>query len=396
MGVTIFYGGRLDLDRMEDLEDRAVDFALAVGGDGRTFRSRGANGRVVRGAVLDLAPGLDSLSLLVTPEGWLIPLCELGAAEAGPLPGRPTSWVKTPYGGARGHVLVVSVLRALKAHYCPDLEVRDDAGYWDDRDLARLRRRLSPAVAHGPLVVEVRAIEAAVTRSFALPLEHPPVQLGGSEAEWDAWHRQHLRTLTRLGRSVDERVERGVEYGVALVEALDAEGISPLPDEVDESVAVDVLGLPEDDLGLPVHDEPEPWRESVESPWEDGAEPPALEWIPHPFIERAKELVGNLLGLSDDRAFVHDPLGPAARGILELMGGTVQAFCHADPLERDQGLRILQLKRALRGAAYARGGLIAVMGEGLVDGVAAQRVVGEIDGLTVDLEGALAEARGRG
>jgi hypothetical protein len=74
MGITIAYRGRLaDLTRIEDFEDRLLDFALEVGGQAQIWRTYDDDDpkRMVRGVILDLAPGLESTSLLVSPEGWL-------------------------------------------------------------------------------------------------------------------------------------------------------------------------------------------------------------------------------------------------------------------------------------------------------------------------------------
>jgi hypothetical protein len=84
MGITISYRGRLaEPARIEDFEDRLVDFALAVGGLERIWRSWADNDpdRMVRGIILDLAPGQESTSLLVSPEGWLIGLIDIKDAE---------------------------------------------------------------------------------------------------------------------------------------------------------------------------------------------------------------------------------------------------------------------------------------------------------------------------
>jgi len=75
MGVTISYRGSLgDLKRVEDFEDRVVDLALDVGGQARVWRSAADDDpqRVVRGAILNLFPGQETTSLLISPEGWLV------------------------------------------------------------------------------------------------------------------------------------------------------------------------------------------------------------------------------------------------------------------------------------------------------------------------------------
>ena len=86
MGITVAYRGRIaDLNRIEDFEDRLVDFALEIGGLARIWRSQADHNpdRMVRGVVLDLAPGHESTSLLLSPEGWLIGLTDIADAEDG-------------------------------------------------------------------------------------------------------------------------------------------------------------------------------------------------------------------------------------------------------------------------------------------------------------------------
>ncbi len=104
MGVTIAYRGRLaDLARIEDFEDRLVDFALEIGGQARIWRSWADDNpeRMVRGVILDLAPGHESTSLLLSPEGWLIGLIDIQDAEEGRLEEPPWCFVKTQFGPSR-------------------------------------------------------------------------------------------------------------------------------------------------------------------------------------------------------------------------------------------------------------------------------------------------------
>src|SRR5207244_7419626 len=57
MGITVAYRGRLaDLTRVEDFEDRLLDFALEVGGLAQLWRSYADDNprRLVRGVILDL------------------------------------------------------------------------------------------------------------------------------------------------------------------------------------------------------------------------------------------------------------------------------------------------------------------------------------------------------
>ena len=65
MGITIHYRGTVsDVDRVEDMEDRLVDMALDFGGQARIWRSHSKEqpDRIVRGVILSLSPGHESLS----------------------------------------------------------------------------------------------------------------------------------------------------------------------------------------------------------------------------------------------------------------------------------------------------------------------------------------------
>ena len=96
MGVTISYRGSLaDIGRVEDFEDRVLDLALEIGGQARVWRSVDDDDprRVVRGLMLDLYPGQETTSLLISPEGWLLNLFEIEDAEQGRLAGPPWCFV---------------------------------------------------------------------------------------------------------------------------------------------------------------------------------------------------------------------------------------------------------------------------------------------------------------
>jgi hypothetical protein len=132
------------LSRVEDFEDRVIDLALAVGGDPRLWRSASDDDptRMIRGLLVDLAPGQETTSLLLSPEGWLIGLLDMEEAERGPLAEQPWCSVKTQFGPLEGHVALVKLLSGLKKEFMPDLEVMDEGGYWEHRDLGSLRKKM--------------------------------------------------------------------------------------------------------------------------------------------------------------------------------------------------------------------------------------------------------------
>jgi hypothetical protein len=198
MGVTIAYRGRIaDLSLIEEFEKRIVDFAAEHGGEARVWRTHADDDpdRVVRGVILNLAPGQESTSLLFSPEGWLINLTEIEDAELGKLKEPSWCFVKTQFGPIEGHVALVEMFAALKHDFLPDLEVSDDGGYWDTRDLAELvrrqslistaidglkegltRYRLSHEAAEDPEIVlrRVERVAEQVHRSLRRPAEDPP------------------------------------------------------------------------------------------------------------------------------------------------------------------------------------------------------------------------------
>ena len=255
MGVTIAYRGLLpDLTRIEDFEDRLFDFALEMGGMARIWRTWADDNpdRMVRGIILDLAPGQESTSLLISPEGWLIGLTEIEDAENGRLNEPPWCFVKTQFGPIEGHVALVEMFAALKREFLPDLEVSDEGGYWETRDLAELTRRhsflkaaidglaeglsrygLSHEAAEDPeiLLRHVERVAAQVQRTLRRPAEHPPVEFEEGdfegavspeviEKQWDELFKQNRRQQERLQRAIEELRSRGVDDETALRDAL--------------------------------------------------------------------------------------------------------------------------------------------------------------------------------
>jgi hypothetical protein len=230
MGVTLFYRGSLDdLGRVEDFEDRVLDLALDLGGEAQVwrtydevekgdrphlceapsgpFRQMGPvpffNRRMVRGILLNLFPGQETTSLLISPEGWLINLTEIEEAEKGQLAEPPWCFVKTQFGPIEGHVALVELLAVLKKEFFSNLEVNDEGGYWETRDLPGLaanfnflkaaidqfadglnRYGLNSEAAEDKeiLISRIERIAQLVHRTLSRPAEHPPVRLEDEES----------------------------------------------------------------------------------------------------------------------------------------------------------------------------------------------------------------------
>jgi hypothetical protein len=319
MGITIAYRGRItDLARIEDFEDRLVDCALAMGGQVRIWRTWADDNpeRMVRGAILDLVPGQDSTSLLFAPEGWLINLTEIQDAEEGRLQEPPWCFVKTQFGPVEGHVALVEILAALKREFLPDLEVSDEGGYWETRDPAALvRRRSLLKQAIDGLAEGLR--RHGLSREAA---EDPGIL---------------LRHIARVAEQVHRTLHRPAEHP-----PVETQEEGDIPPPLDESRG----------------DEP-----AGETPSLCQSDDHAFRFDEkerHPLLQKAMDLLVRF-----DAHFRNmDPqlapaLGTLYRGAGDAMGGLAQALLGRDDDAGNRGLRVIQLKRALRGAAFARGAL---------------------------------------
>jgi hypothetical protein len=368
MGITIHYRGSLaDLDRVEDFEDRVIDLALALGGDCRVWRSadeRDAS-RIVRGVILDLASGQESTSLLISPEGWLIGLIDIEAAEKGELAEKPWCFVKTQFGPVEGHVALVELLTALKAEFMPDLEVSDEGEYWEQRVAGILQQKmsflsraindlrtaleshpLSSEAAEDPDIIATRIerIASIVHKTLQRPAEHPPVEFSENEETWQFDSSENEALWDELDRNNRRRQEQITRI--------------------------------------------------------DGDEP--LELAPaerHPLLERATALLKEFYRVSNRCASRSAALDSLLRGAMETSGGLVQALSHTDewPVDLDtRGLSIVQLKRALRGAAFVVGSLYQLGVEKVISDEEFAKFKEEIDEIQAETVGMLKELRGNG
>jgi hypothetical protein len=397
MGITISYRGRLaDLSRVEDFEDRLVDLALDFGGQVQIWRSYADSQpqRMIRGVLLNLAPGQETASLLVSPEGWLIGLVDIEDAAEGRLTEPPWCFIKTQFGPLEGHVALVEMFAALEREFLPELEVNDEGGYYPTRDLAELRRRralvqqgidglaealtrhgLSREAAEDPAIVlqRIERIAAQVHRTLQRPAEHPPVAFPEDEASgealdpeanealWDEMFKHNRRQQERLQRAIEERRSRG-EEDQAFEHAL-------------EDLGLEVPGEDSEEADEPWRDEQEPFAapdvgdngQDRASGWADGPEDaawPADDADPfgprHPLLQRATEVLKDLHNIfcRVDERFASS-VRTLLQGAGDTMGGLAQALSRREDSDDrdDQGIRVTQLKRALRGAAFARGAL---------------------------------------
>jgi hypothetical protein len=436
MGVTIHYRGSLaDMSRVEDFEDRVIDLALSVGGNPRLWRSADESdpSRMVRGLLVDLAPGQETTSLLLSPEGWLIGAFEIEDAERGALTEKPWCFVKTQFGPIEGHVALVELLAGLKKEFMPDLEVTDEGGYWEHRDVHELRQkieflgraigklagaleddRLSPEAREDPEILATRIerlarqVQATLSRPAEHPLVHFPDDEAGTEpdpaeneARWDALFAENRRKQERMQRVIEERIAAGADTDEAFDAAL--EEVVPSIDWADED---------EDDeeTAAWIAEMNEACREAVEEPWQESLPDAVRGDADHPFErmqrdplqQQATKLLMEFFDMEKRSGEHHRGDGRSPnfdtliRNALEVTGGLAQVLPLPPPYEMDdskQGLALVQLKRALRGAAFVRGALFLLSAEQLVEDEECRRFIGEVDAISNQITNLLRSIR---
>ena len=95
-----------DTSRIEEFENRVVDLVFAVGGTATIWRTHADHDptRMLRGLIVEMAPGQDSMTLVIAPEGHIINLFEMEQVEKQALTEAPYCFVKTQFGTVQGHL----------------------------------------------------------------------------------------------------------------------------------------------------------------------------------------------------------------------------------------------------------------------------------------------------
>ncbi len=387
MGLTIHYQGKMDdITKIEVMEDRLLDLVYSLGGRPTLWRSFAEHdsSRVVRGLMIDMVPGQDTFSLLVSPEGDLIPLFQIEDAENGPLREAPTCFVKTQFGSIQGHVVIVFILEALKQHFFSNLTVIDESDFYQARDINELVRRkqklqtavnqlsvgfnqygLNSEAAEDPNILAKRIERIAA-------LVHQKLQTNSAssdiiddernsddddafdwreislEEEVDSFDR--LRRLSdgrseRMTRRIREATKNGLSIEDAFELAMKEEGLAPPSPQEHESTTDSWDSSPvfSPDLN-------EELNELSESPAVQKAHRFAMQ-------------VDNLIKTNSKNSSFHSLAGRAS---LDLVGALVQAT-ESDPEDVWQrALAITQLKRALSSHAYACGAVFGLCSENAI------------------------------
>jgi hypothetical protein len=429
--------------------------ALDLGGQAQIWRSSADAdpSRIVRGVIFNQSPGQESTSLLISPEGWLIGLMAIEDAEQGKLSEPPWCFVKTQFGPLEGHVALVEVFAALKREFIPDLEVRDEGGYWETRDFDRLRRKfatlqaaieglaaglrahgLSREAAEDPdiLIQRITRIAEKVRQSLGRPAEHAPpsfpdevgdfeeaTDAAEREAAWDELYKDSRRRQERFHRLVEERLARGEDYEQAMEGAMKDAGISdPAVDmsdgDDDSEFSTDEFDWSDDGSDFdaeefavgPEAGDPSATSELLAAEDDESAgadsDPDPFDRDRHPLLERASEFWMRLHelfkdGLPGERAAPKKSSAESAlhtlfQGAGDLCGGLAQAL--TDPEDYpDRGLCVVQLKRALRGLAFMRGALCNISMSGTEAKAMIKELHATVDQLESDTFQELGQAR---
>ena len=443
MGITIHYRGTIDdLTLVDQFENRVLDMAFAVGGRATIWRSYADHDpeRMVRGLLLDIAPGQETVSLLLSHEGQLINSFEIEAAEKGPLPQPSTCFVKTQFGGVEAHVALVHLLSALKENYFRDLNVEDESGYFENRDVKALQQKieetnkmlekiaegvnrygLSPEAAEDPDIVAARierivklvqdkflGDENDVSRPIGTTPDSQtagPLTLEDEVAFFESLARDGLKKKEFLHRSIKEGLAEGKTIEDVLNEVIHA--ANPNSKQVGDAELQSV----EQEFPWSVSEVNEDFLETTkfdhafDEAFEDLAEPEAS-----PSRKLAEKMLLRLMKISTAMSETNkdsEELGwiematkhlCEINGALSFAGGMMPSESFSSESDGDvqtrNAITIVQLKRALKAHSFARGALFALHGKETIDKETIEGFHASLEAILEDIHQQIAAAWG--
>lgn len=383
-----------DLSQVEAMEDRLLDLVFSLGGKARIWRSFADHdsSRVVRGLLVDLEPGQDTLSLLVSPEGHLVPAFQIEDAEKAAFDEPPYCFVKTQFGTLQGHIAIVHLLDALRQRFCSNLSVVDEGEYYESRDVTQLSQKmhwlrsaissmaeglskhgLSAEAAEDPDILATRITRIAALVQEKLLAEPSDRSDDSIEEQQEGWSEpsldEEVKAMDRLRRKSDLRSERMARR---IAEAT-AAGLS-----TDEAFD---LAMKEEGFAASSRDSVEPFDDTPIQLWNESLPANAFDEVnecsrdlEHPAILQANALVHEVLNLSRDDSTQSSFFSVLTRATIEIAGALAQAT--SDDLDDNIGraLTITQLKRALSGHAYAQGAVSGLRSEEAITGVQSEQL----------------------
>ena len=161
MGVSIHYRGRLDnKDRLPALRNTLVGFASSMGWQCRildedwnlpanaVLEHRGETAEIkghlgLKGIQLKPPGESEPLDFFFDSGGNLLSPMNIVLIQDGVL-ALDDAWisVKTQFMSPQMHVLIIGLLKYIKEHHLPNLEVRDEGEYWETGDYRNLEEKM--------------------------------------------------------------------------------------------------------------------------------------------------------------------------------------------------------------------------------------------------------------
>ncbi|MFM7056429.1 MAG: hypothetical protein ACKO2P_05855 [Planctomycetota bacterium] len=417
--IMVKYQGKIEsLNLVEEFEDHVMQTATALGSRAHLWRSstKYSPGRLVRGLSLHLCPGQEAVSLLLSPEGLLIPEQAADEAIFAPLLQQPWCHVRTHCGGVDGHTALIELLELMKRSWFPDLVVLDVTGYWEHRSPQRLRQSfleaqaelhpryaaatgvwLTAEAAEDPTILLKRLDRLAQLVRAPQVGGLPPIGTVPDRSEFarmsideavlwaDYALRQQLLHSDRIRRIIEECLAIGMTADEAAATAIRREGRpAELPEPADDAVAESAAVVDGDDDGLAAEsfaEAPEEWVQAAESGLSDSPEVEGaasdggsvirdlLNDGASPLLQAARQLMLEIIPPTSRFGNQSGYLNVLHQGLLELVGALGQDMGGCQESASDQYLvsfSIVHLRQAIKGAAFVTGAITGMRAERLL------------------------------
>jgi hypothetical protein len=216
-----------------------------------------------------------------------------------------------------------------------------------------------------------------------------PIDPAENEARWDALFAENRRKQERMSRVIDEQLARGADASDALDAAIE---------EVVPPVDWDQEADRDPEMAEWIAELNEACRAAVEEPWQESlpeavrSDADAVDEFErmerHPLQQQAKKLLMDFYELAERSGERSPNLDALMRNAMEITGGLAQTLPLPPAYEIDDikaGLGLVQLKRALRGAAFVRGALFLLRAEKVITEEEFRRFMDEADAISTQI-----------
>jgi hypothetical protein len=262
--------------------------------------------------------------------------------------------------------------------------------------------RLSPEAREDPeiLATRIERLAAKVHAILSRPAEHPPVHFpddepgvrpdpAENEARWDALFAHNRRKQERMERVMEEQMLRGEDTRDALEAAIN-EVVPHLDWQDDDDNDDDAPEVLADDREFDEADtKDEPWRESIPDAEMDHDHEELFAAIQrHLLQQQATNLLCSFFDLAKRSKVRSANIDTLVRNAMEITGGLAQVLPLPPSYELDDseaGLSLVQLKRALRGAAFVQGTLFLLRADKTIMDVEFKKFIAEAESLSAQI-----------